>query len=246
MKWFVWLLAFFRSIIFAIGQIVTLLFFSMIGGLFLWPFSAKVRYQFMHYWAKFCVWWVKVTCGVSYEVYGQENINNLQVGLVFARHESAWETFATQVIFPPQTFVLKKELLKIPFFGWGMRLLDPIAIDRNAGRKALKQVVVEGTQRLENGIWVIIFPEGTRMPHDEIGKINSGGAMLAIKAKRPVVLMMHNAGEFWPKNSFIKRPGKIKVYLSQPIDTTDLSVAQLNELTQEWFVQHHQTIGDGG
>jgi len=165
--------------------------------------------------------------------------------LVFARHESAWETFATQAIFPRQAFVLKQELLRIPLFGWGMKMLDPIAIDRHAGRKALKQVIKQGTERLDKGAWVVIFPEGTRMPHTEIGKINSGGSMLAIKAKRPVILMMHNAGEFWPKNSFIKTPGRIQVYLSAPIEVTDLTVAELNKLTEEWFIQHHQTTGGG-
>ena len=228
---------FLRSVVFAIGQVVSLLFFSVIG-LFLWPFSHKVRYQFMHLWARFIVVWVRWTCGVSYKVYGAENIDKTQAGLVLARHESAWETFATQVIFPRQAFVLKKELLKIPFFGWGMSMMYPIAIDRNAGRQAMKQVLSEGQARLAEGIWVVIFPEGTRMPAGELGKINAGGAMLALKAQVPVYLVAHNAGECWPKNSFIKKPGVVEVFISPAIDVTNLTLAQLNQLTEDWFKQH--------
>lgn len=227
----------FRSILFSIGQISSLLLFFTIG-LLLWPFSSRVRYQFMRGWSVFCVFWLKWTCGVSYEVYGAENIDQTQAGIIFARHESAWETFVLPKFFPRQSFVLKKELLKIPFFGWGLAMLSPIAIDRNAGVRSLKQVLNEGVERLNKGVWVVIFPEGTRMPAGELGKINSGGAMLAIKSKATVYLVAHNSGEYWPKNSFIKTPGKIKVYISKPIDVTNMSVAQLNELTKEWFVRN--------
>lgn len=228
---------FLRSLIFALGQVVSLVFFTFFA-LFLLPFSHQTRYVFMHQWAKFIVVWVRWVCGVSYKVYGAENIDKSQAGLVLARHESAWETFATQAIFPRQAFVLKKELLKIPLFGWGMAMLHPIAIDRKAGRQAMKQILTEGQQRLDDGIWVVIFPEGTRMPAGELGKINAGGAMLALKAQAPVYLMAHNAGECWPKNSFIKKPGEISVYISPKIDVSEMSLAQLNQLTEEWFKQH--------
>lgn len=228
---------FLRSLIFAAGQFFSLIFFTLFG-LLLFPFSHRVRYQFMHYWARFLLVWVRWTCGVSYKVHGLENVDKSQAGLILARHESAWETFATQAIFPRQAFVLKKELLKIPFFGWGMAMLNPIAIDRNAGRQALKQILAEGQERLSDGIWVIIFPEGTRMPAGELGKINAGGAMLALKAQQPVYLMAHNAGEYWPKNSFIKTPGEITVHISPKIDVADMTLAQLNQLTEEWFLQH--------
>lgn len=231
------MIALFRSILFVLGQYISLLFFSLFMP-FLLLFSTKVRYQFMHYWARFCIYWVKWTCGLSYKVQGLENIDKSQAGLVLARHESAWETFATQVFFPRQAFVLKQELLKIPLFGWGMKMLSPIAIDRNAGRKALKQLQEEGAERLENGTWVIIFPEGTRMPTGKIGKINSGGAKLALKTGKPVYLVAHNAGQFWPKNSFIKTPGEIQVFISPPIDVTGMTLAELNKLTEEWFSKH--------
>jgi len=228
---------FIRSVLFAIGQVTTLVLFSVLGQLTR-PFSFATRYQFMHHWARFCLVWVKWTCGIKYTVHGADNINSQNTGLILARHESAWETLAFQEIFPRQAYVLKRELLKIPFFGWGMALLNPIAIDRSAGRKALNQMLKEGTERLEQGDWVVVFPEGTRMPAGELGKINVGGAMLAAKAKKPVYLVAHNAGSFWPKNSFIKKPGNIDVYISQPLDVAEMSASQINQQIESWLSQH--------
>lgn len=229
-----------RSTLFALGQGVTLILFSLLGQLTR-PFSFKARYQFMHYWARFCLLWLRWTCGVHYQVHGQEHIDPKRAGLILARHESAWETLAFQEIFPRQAYVLKRELLKIPFFGWGMALLNPIAIDRGAGRKALNQLISEGKARLEQGDWVVVFPEGTRMPPGELGKINIGGAMLATKAKSPVYLVAHNAGEFWPKNSFIKRPGVVQLYISPPLDTSAMSATEINQQVEAWLLTHLKT-----
>ncbi|MGM0541175.1 MAG: lysophospholipid acyltransferase family protein [Pseudomonadota bacterium] len=231
---FSWLLG---STLFALGQGITLILFSVLGQLTR-PFSFKTRYQFMHYWARFCLLWLRWTCGVRYEVHGQQHINPEQAGLILARHESAWETLAFQEIFPRQAYVLKRELLKIPFFGWGMALLNPIAIDRGAGRKALNQLVTEGKERLAQGDWVVLFPEGTRMPPGKLGKINIGGAMLAIKAKAPVYLVAHNAGEFWPKNSFIKRPGVVQIHISPALEVAELSASEVNQQIENWLATH--------
>ncbi len=228
---------FLRSTLFAVGQIVSLVLMSLFGQLTR-PFSFKVRYDFMKHWALFCLWWVKVTCSLKFKVHGADSINAEKAGLILARHESAWETLAFQQIFPRQAYVLKRELLKIPFFGWGMALLNPIAIDRSAGRKALNQMLKEGTQRLTDGDWVVVFPEGTRMPPDQLGKINVGGAMLASKAKAPVYLVAHNAGHYWPKSSFIKKPGCIDVYISEPLDVTEMSVADINQKIEDWLNQY--------
>jgi len=227
---------FLRSVLFALGQGITLVLFSVLGQLTR-PFSFKTRYHFMHYWARFCVVWLRITCGVKYRVHGAENIDSTQTGLILARHESAWETLAFQKIFPRHAYVLKRELLKIPFFGWGMSLLNPIAIDRSAGRKALNQMLSEGVERLHGEDWVVVFPEGTRMPAGELGKINVGGSMLAGKAKVPVYLVAHNAGSCWPKNSFIKKPGTIDVYISEPLGVSELKTAEINEKIAEWFKQ---------
>ncbi|MGC9386177.1 MAG: lysophospholipid acyltransferase family protein [Hydrogenovibrio sp.] len=219
---------------------VSAVFFSVFGQL-LRPFSLQVRYCFIHYWARFCVWWLKLTCGISYRVQGQDNLDLSQTGLLLARHESTWETMAFQKIFPRQTYVLKKELLRIPFFGWGLAMLNPISIDRNAGRQAIKQVVNEGLERLQKGVWVIIFPEGTRMASGTPGKIKPGGALLAQKAKVPVYLVAHNAGRFWPKSGFIKTPGVVDIYISPPLDVENMTVAEINQKTEEWFSAHLDT-----
>lgn len=226
-----------RSTVFAIGQVVSLILVSVLGQ-FTRPFSMEKRYAFMKLWAKFIMWWVGVTCGLKYRVHGAENIDTSKAGLILARHESAWETFALQEIFPRQAYVLKRELLKIPFFGWGMSLLNPIAIDRSAGRKALNQMLSEGTARLQSNSWVVVFPEGTRMPPNELGKINIGGTMLAKKANAPVYLVGHNAGSYWPKSSFIKKPGCIDVYISEPIDVSDLSTAEINSVIEDWLTTY--------
>lgn len=226
-----------RSSLFAIGQFVSMVVLSLLGQLTR-PFPVAKRYAFMKTWAQFCIWWLKVTCGLKYQVHGADNIDGSRAGLILARHESAWETLAFQEIFPRQAYVLKRELLRIPFFGWGMALLNPIAIDRSAGRKALNQLVKEGSQRLSEGDWVVVFPEGTRMPANQLGKINIGGAMLASKSKAPVYLVAHNAGHFWPKNSFLKKPGCVDVYISQPIDVTEMSVAEINQQVENWLNQY--------
>ncbi|GKT11914.1 MAG: 1-acyl-sn-glycerol-3-phosphate acyltransferase [Thiomicrorhabdus sp.] len=236
------LIWFLRSVVFAFGQGGTLILFSVIGQ-FTRPFSIKTRYHFMHYWARFCLVWLRWTCGVSYQVHGRENIKTDQAGLILSRHESAWETLALQEIFPRQAYVLKRELLKIPFFGWGMALLNPIAIDRGAGRKALNQLIKQGKSRLEQGDWVVVFPEGTRMPPQQLGKVNIGGSMLASKANAPVYLVAHNAGSCWPKNSFIKRPGVIDIYISPALDVSEMSVAEINAEAEQWF-KSHLTLAD--
>lgn len=234
------LILFLRSALFALGQGGSLVLFSLVGQL-TWPFSHRVRYGVMTHWATFCLWWLRLTCGVKVRVHGADEILPDKAGLILARHESAWETLQFQRIFPRQAFVLKQELLRIPFFGWGMKLLHPIAIDRGAGRKALKQILQQGQERLNDGSWVVIFPEGTRMPPNELGKINVGGAMLAKQTHAPIYLVTHNGGSFWPKNSFIKRPGTVDVFIKRLDDVSDLSATQINQLTADWYQQHFTT-----
>lgn len=230
---------FLRSVLFAAGQSISLVLFSVLGQLTR-PFSFKARYAFMHYWARFCIVWLRWTCGIRYRVHGAEHIDRTRPGLILSRHESAWETLAFQQIFPRQAYVLKRELLKIPFFGWGMKLLHPIAIDRSAGRKALNQLLSEGESRLRQGDWVVLFPEGTRMPAGEAGKINVGGAMLANKTRAPVYLVTHNAGSLWPKNSFIKRPGVVDVYIQPLKEAGTMSVKEISRTIEHYYAQHLQ------
>lgn len=186
--------------------------------------------------ARFVIWWLEITCGLRYQLHGADQLPD-RACVALVRHESAWETFALQEILPRQSWVLKQELLNIPFFGWGLRAMWPIAIDRGAGRAALKQVIEQGKERLADGAWVVVFPEGTRMPVGKLGKMNIGGAMLAEKAQVPVVLVAHNAGKFWSKNAFLKKPGVIDVYVSEPL-AVGLSAQEINARAESFFCQH--------
>ena len=236
---------FVRSRLFEAGRIGSMIFFAVTGQL-LWPFSFQTRYRYMTLWGKFTLWWLRVTCGLRYEVHGMENVDMHKNGLIFARHESAWETIALQSLFPPQVYVLKQELLRIPFFGWGMALLHPIALDRKAGRKALAKLVEQGLARLQDGLWVVIFPEGTRMPPGQLGEIKIGGPMLAAKADVPSYLVAHNAGQFWPKNSFMKYPGVIQVVVSPPFHFYGQKPKQISQEIERWFARHLFPPQQGG
>ncbi len=177
---------------------------------------------------------LRVICGIRYRVLGAEHIPETP-SIVLSKHQSAWETLAFQKIFPPQVWVLKKELLRIPFFGWGLAMTSPIAIDRSSGKAALEQVVEQGRDRLKQGFWVVIFPEGTRIAPGKKGKYRIGGAWLATHVDVPVVPVAHNAGEFWGRNSFIKRPGTITVSIGAPIDPGGMDPGDLNVKVEAWI-----------
>ncbi len=198
------------------------------------PLPFTVRYRFINVWTRFNVWWLKYTCKLSYQV---EGIENLPPGnaVVMVKHQSTWETLSMQIIFPIQTWISKRELLWVPFFGWALALLEPIALDRKAGRQALNQLVRQGTKRLQQGRWIIIFPEGTRVAPGQTGKYQPGGAMLAAKSGYPVVPVAHNAGEFWPRHSFLKYPGTIRVVIGPVIETRDRSAREILADTKQWI-----------
>lgn len=222
-----------RSVLFYLGMLAGLLLLLPLMPLAL-PFSYRVRYGLLTRWSQFELWWLALTCGLHYRVSGRENIPP-GPAIILAKHQSAWETLALQRIFPPQTWVLKRSLLFIPIFGWGLAMLKAIAIDRGAGRKALQQVIEQGTERLKAGIWVVIFPEGTRTAPGARGKYNIGGAMLAKKSGYPVVPVAHNAGEFWRRNSLLKYPGVIDVVIGPVIDPRDKDTGEINALAESWI-----------
>lgn len=198
------------------------------------PLPFAVRYRFINVWTRFNVWWLKYTCNLTYQV---EGIEHLPPGnaVVMVKHQSMWETLSMQIIFPIQTWISKRELLWVPFFGWALALLEPIALDRKAGRQALSQLVRQGTKRLQQGRWIIIFPEGTRVAPGQTGKYQPGGAMLAAKSGYPVVPVAHNAGEFWPRHSFLKYPGTIRVVIGPVIETRDRSAREILADTKQWI-----------
>ena len=199
-----------------------------------YPLAPLNRYRVISGWAHLMLFLTRTICGVRYRVLGAENIPKTP-SIVLSKHQSAWETLAFQQIFPPQVWVLKKELLNIPFFGWGLAMTSPIAINRRLGKTALKQIVRQGKDRLKKGLWIIIFPEGTRIVPGKKGKYGIGGAWLATNTGVPVVPVAHNAGVLWGKNSFIKFPGVITVSIGKPIDPTGMDVSELNTRVEEWI-----------
>lgn len=230
---------FLRSSLFFIGQLITAPIFTLIA-LLAWPVNPILRNQLISGWARSMIWWLRVTCNVRHEVSGMENIPDKPC-IILAKHESTWETFAFQAIFPTQVYVLKRELLWIPIFGWGLAMTSPIAINRASGREALKQLVSKGQARLAQGLWVVIFPEGTRMRPHQQGKYHIGGAWLACQTKTPVLPVAHNAGHCWPKG-FIKQAGVIKLHIGPAIATADLKADALNLKVEQWIEAQMQVI----
>ena len=229
-----------RSLLFFLGQVITAPIFTLIAFLAL-PHNPVTRNNIISGWARSMVWWLRITCNIRHEVTGLENIPS-SPSIILAKHQSAWETLAFQAIFPAQVYLLKRELLWIPIFGWGLAMSSPIAIDRSAGREALKKLVAHGKDRLAKGLWVVIFPEGTRKAPGERGKYNIGGAWLATHTQTQVVPVAHNAGEYWPKNGFIKRPGVIKLHISKPIQTANLKADALNSQVENWIEAEQLTL----
>jgi len=232
-----------RSALFMAGMVPTTVLFALLGLLtFLFPY--RWRYAVITQWTSFNLWWLAVTCKLRYVVEGKENIPAVP-SVILAKHQSAFETLAFQRIFPPHVWLLKRELLWVPFFGWGLAMLEPIAIDRKAGRKALQQLLDVGAKRLAAGRWVVIFPEGTRVAPGQRGRYAPGGAMLAVRSACPAVPVAHNAGEFWPRRGFVKYPGTIRIVIGPAIDTRERSAQEVNALAEQWIEETMSTIGRG-
>ena len=208
-----------------------------------YPLSPLNRYRVISGWSHIMLFLARFICGVRYCVLGTENIPKKPT-IVLSKHQSAWETLAFQQIFPPQVWVLKKELLHIPFFGWGLAMTSPIAINRSRGKAALKQIIRQGRDRLQKGLWIIIFPEGTRIDPGKKGRYGIGGAWLATNTGVSVVPVAHNAGVLWGKNSFIKFPGTITVSIGEPIDPAGMDANELNNKVEEWIELEVTRIGD--
>src|ERR1022692_5022836 len=196
-------------------MMITACLFGLIMGLGFWlPYRAQ--FAIARTWSRMTIRVLSLLCNLGYTVEGRENIpagNHI----IMCNHTSAWETMAHFLLFPAQVWVLKRELLWIPFVGWGLKLLKPIAIDRGAGHRAVNQVIEQGRQRLADGLWVIIFPEGTRVRHGQQRKYGVSGALLATASGKMVVPLAHDAGTFWTRRSVLKKPGTIHVVIGKPI-----------------------------
>jgi 1-acyl-sn-glycerol-3-phosphate acyltransferase len=225
-----------RAILFYLGYWLSIVWFGTTGILFFSFLPYPIRSNYILYWNRFSIFWLKCTCGLDVEVFGKENLPSGSY-VALSKHQSQWETYFLQYYLAPIAIVLKKELLNFPFFGWGLRLTDPIAIDRGSPKQALKQTQVQGKEHLDNGISVLIFPEGTRTKPGVESKYARGGANIAVAAGVPVVPIALNAGEYWPAGKFIKFPGKVTVKIGKPISSNDSSSREITDKAKDWIEQ---------
>jgi 1-acyl-sn-glycerol-3-phosphate acyltransferase len=221
-----------RSTLFALFQAALTIPFSFIA-LATFPFGFATRYRVITVWTRLVIGAAERICGIRCRVLGAERLPAPPY-IVLSKHQSAWETMAFQFIFPPQVWVVKRELLWLPFFGWGLAMLAPIAIDRGSGARALRQMLEQGRDRLARGLCIVIFPEGTRVAPGARREYQPGGAWLASKTGAPVVPVALNSGEFWPRNAFLKHPGTITVSIGAAIDTNGLAPEDINRKVEDW------------
>lgn len=214
--------------------------------LFLWTFCYSIffviacsvlpfrrRFALIRVWARVLITVLKWTCRLDYRIEGRENLP-ADNHIALWKHSSSWETIAMSLVFPRQVWVLKRELTWIPVVGWGIRQVHAIAIDRKSGHSAVGQVIAQGKKRLAEGDWIMIFPEGTRMPPGQSRRYGVSGALLAAESGRSLVPVAHNAGRYWPRRGLLKRPGTIRVIIGRPVSATGRDPREVNQEIQSW------------
>jgi 1-acyl-sn-glycerol-3-phosphate acyltransferase len=221
------------SILFTLLLFVSVPFYGAVA-LLTAPLPHRYTYGVARAWVSSMFWLLRVLCRLDYVVEGREHLP-ARSSVVLLKHSSAWETLAQLRIFPRQSWVLKRALMWIPVFGWVLALMKPIAIDRRGGGAAVQQVLQQGHERLVAGFWVMIFPEGTRMPVGETRRYGMSGVLLAQAEELPVVPVTHNAGYFWPRRGWLKKPGTIRVVIGPPIETKGVEPRAVNERAQRWI-----------
>lgn len=233
-----------RSAAFLVAQFLTTL---VLGPLMVLARRApfETRYGLANRWVRINLWLLRVICGLGYEVHGREHIPPGS-GLVLCKHQSAFETIVLQAIFPPVVFILKRELLRIPIWGWAMATQEPIAIDRAAKTQALKQILRDGEARIRAGRWLVLFPEGTRVLPGQKGHYGGSGGVLAHRLGCPAIPVAHNAGEYWTRKGFLKFPGTIQIRIGPPLDGGTLSSAEINQRAEDWIERTMQELSGHG
>ncbi len=231
-----------RSLLFSIIMALTVLFYSFFCIL-AYPFPFRYRYAIIMAFTGAMIWLLKVICGVNYKIEGLENIPKDRVGIVLSKHQSAWETFLLPRLFHHSAIILKRELLWVPFFGWGLRLVDPIAINRRDKTSAMEQIIAKGRKCLEEGRWIIMFPEGTRIPYGKVGTYRAGGTRLAVATGYPVIPVAHNAGRYWSKRGLLKYPGTIQVVIGPLIETKGRKSEEVLAEVKNWIEGKVKEIG---
>ncbi|MBL4585239.1 MAG: 1-acyl-sn-glycerol-3-phosphate acyltransferase [Pseudomonadales bacterium] len=223
-----------RAVIFYFGYSIFTILQGSLGLLIAVCLPPKLRNDYIALWCRTVLWWLKVTCGVTHTVEGDIPKGTF---VLAGNHQSPWETIYLQFFISPVSTVLKKELLKIPFFGWAMAMMNPIAINREDGRGAAKQVLKEGKEHIESGFSVLIFPEGTRQSVGKLGRFNRGAANLAVAAKAPILPFAHNAGKYWPAKALAKTPGNIRFIVGPVMHPEEMTARELNQKLELWVQQ---------
>lgn len=233
---------FIRSLLLSVFMIVFTIPYA-IACMVSFPFlHAHRRYWMAAGWCKSVIWVMRWLNGIDYRIEGWENLPD-GPAVLLPKHQSAWETFALPALMPrPLCYVFKRELLYVPFFGWTLGMLKMVHIDRKDGKNAFDSVVRQGRERLADGSWVIMFPEGTRRPTGYHGQYKTGGARFAIGTHAPVVPIAHNAGRFWPRKSFMKYPGTITVSIGKPIYPQGLTPDELTQRAENWIEMEMRRI----
>lgn len=224
-----------RSILFALFQSVVTAIYAVLVLLAFWV-PRLPRFKFITGWCALNLAGARWICGIRHRVIGRENIPPRGAPhIVMSKHSSTWETLALNFLFPPLAFVAKKELLSIPFFGWAFKLASPIVIDRKAGKDAMQQIVEQGRERIEQGFWIVVYPEGTRIRAGKRAHYKTGGARLAIALDIPIVPVAHNAGYLWPKGILGKRAGTVTVSIGPPISPEGRDMQRLTNEVESWI-----------
>lgn len=233
---------FIRSLIFTIVSITLIVICSTLCLLAL-VLPLSYRHQIVRFFLYLYLGALKHICGISSRVEGLENIPDHRFGIIFSKHQSAWETFFLPTIFHDPAVIAKRELLWVPFYGWGLAAADPILINRNDKSTAMQQIIRKGKKCLKDGRWILVFPEGTRVPVGQVGKYHLGGARLAAATEAPVIPVAHNAGYFWPKRGFIKKPGMVTVVVGPVIETKGRTPDEIMDLAKSWIETTMLRIG---
>ncbi len=222
-------------------MIVTLIV-ALLLSLSIWSPLAW-RITLINLWVNCSLTFLQVFCGLYYQVEGQHNIPEHGF-IVMSKHSSTWETIALQKFFDPLVWVVKRELTRIPFFGWGLIAMNAIALNRGSGRAAIKQLISESKVRMDEGRILMLFPEGTRVMPGEKKPFKIGGAIVSEKTGYAVLPVAHNAGEFWPRHSWIKWPGTIRIVIGEPIDPEGENAEQIIAKVEGWITATCERISD--
>ena len=216
-------------------MVVTTLILAGVLSIIGWILPYRQRCLIANAWGGVNLWLLKQLCNLDYQIEGLEKIPE-SGAIILAKHQSAWETMALRYLLPPeQAWVLKRELMWVPFFGWAAATVQPIAINRKAGRKSALQVIEIGQERLKQHRLVVIFPEGTRVAPGQRKRYGMGGALLAEKSGAPVIPIAHNAGTFWKRRDVRKYPGTVKVIVGDPISTAGRKASDINLDVETWI-----------